>query len=209
MLNSHEHRRSGAKPSAKPSAGKFRLPDEVRFLQSWFQNPLKTGAVSPSGPALARTMARYLDPRVEGPVVELGPGTGPVTKALLERGFAPERLYLVEYNPDFVALLRLRYPGVTVIHGDAYALKKTLAGKLPGPAAGTISSLPLFTMPVDERHRMVNEAFDLGGKDTPFVQFTYAVVTPVPLVPGQIVGERSRRIWRNLPPACVWAYRRP
>ncbi|OZA81797.1 MAG: phospholipid methyltransferase, partial [Azorhizobium sp. 39-67-5] len=58
---------------------KPRMNDEIRFLQSWFQNPLKTGAVSPSGRALARMMASYLDPRIEGPVIELGPGTGPVT----------------------------------------------------------------------------------------------------------------------------------
>lgn len=200
MLHSHERR----SPRLRP-----KLPDEVRFLQSWFQNPLKTGAVSPSGPALAKMMASYLDPRRDGPVVELGPGTGPVTKALLNRGFAPERLFLIEYNPEFCALLRLRYPGVTVIQGDAYALGKTLAGKLPGKAVGTISSLPLFTMPQPERHRMVNEAFDLSIPGAPFVQFTYAVVSPVPLVPGQIHGERSPRVWRNLPPARVWAYRRP
>mgnify|MGYP001400331758 CR=1 FL=1 len=200
MLHSQEHR---------SPRRKAKLPDEVRFLQSWFQNPLKTGAVSPSGPALAKMMASYLDPRLQGPVIELGPGTGPVTKALLNRGFAPERLFLIEYNPEFCALLRLRYPGVTVIQGDAYALGKTLAGKLPAKAVGTISSLPLFTMPQPERHRMVDEAFDLSIPGAPFVQFTYAVVSPVPLVPGRIHGERSPRVWRNLPPARVWAYRRP
>ena len=190
-------------------APKPHLKDEVRFLQSWVQNPLKTGAVSPSSPALAKMMARYLDPAQDGPVIELGPGTGPVTKALIERGFAPERLFLIEYNPEFCALLRLRYPGVTVIHGDAYALGKTLEGKLPGKAVGTISSLPLFTMPQSERHRMVDEAFDMSHPGAPFVQFTYAVVTPVPLVPGKIEGEVSPRVWRNLPPARVWAYHRP
>lgn len=205
MLHSHDQRRA----SRKLPLGKPPLKDEVRFLQSWFQNPLKTGAVSPSGPALAKMMARYLDPSHDGPVIELGPGTGPVTKALLERGFAPERLYLIEYNPDFCALLRLRYPGVTVIQGDAYALGRTLAGKLPGPAVGTISSLPLFTMPQPERHRMVNEAFDLCQPGAPFVQFTYAMVSPVPLLPGKIEGEVSPRVWRNLPPARVWAYHRP
>lgn len=209
MPSSHDRRTAptGAAPDA--ARAKPQLKDEVRFLRSWFQNPLKTGAVSPSGPQLARTMAAYLDPAHDGPVIELGPGTGPVTKALIERGFAPERLFLIEYNPDFCALLRLRYPGVTVIQGDAYALGKTLAGRLPGKAAGTISSLPLFTMPQPERQRMVNEAFDLSIPGAPFVQFTYAVVSPVPLQPGRIEGEVSPRIWRNLPPACVWAYRRP
>lgn len=188
---------------------KPRMNDEIRFLQSWFQNPLKTGAVSPSGRALAKMMASYLDPRIKGPVIELGPGTGPVTKALLERGFAPERLFLIEYNREFCHLLRLRYPGVTVIQGDAYEMRKTLAGKLPGPAVGVISSLPLFTRPPHDRDRMVNEAFDLCVEDGPFVQFTYAVVSPVPLKTGEIEGKRSPRVWMNLPPARVWVYRRP
>lgn len=200
MLHSQESRRSTPKP---------RLNDQMRFLQSWFKNPLKTGAVSPSSPGLARMMASYLDPRSDGPVVELGPGTGPVTKALLARGFAPERLYLIEYNPEFCEMLRQRYPGVTVIQGDAYAMDKTLNGRLPGKAAGIISSLPLFTMPVEERHRMVNEAFDLAHPGSPFIQFTYAVVTPVPLKPGHIEGKVSPRVWMNIPPARVWVYHRP
>ncbi|GGF76839.1 methyltransferase [Azorhizobium oxalatiphilum] len=199
MLQSQDRRCAPAKP----------LKDEVRFLQSWFQSPLKTGAVSPSGRALARMMASYLDPRTEGPVIELGPGTGPVTKALLERGFAPERLFLIEYNHEFCNLLRKRYPGVTVIQGDAYAMRDTLNGRLDAPAVGCISSLPLFTKPPHDRDRMVNEAFDLSVPGAPFVQFTYALVSPVPLKHGEINGERSPRVWLNLPPACVWAYRRP
>lgn len=200
MLQSQNHGGELRKP---------RMNDELRFLQSWFQNPLKTGAVSPSGKALARMMAGYLDPAVPGPVIELGPGTGPVTRALLSRGFAPERLFLIEYNPEFCALLRRRYPGVTVIQGDAYEMRKTLNGVLPGPAVGTISSLPLFTRSPEDRDRMVNEAFDLCVGGAPFIQFTYAVVSPVPLKSGRINGERSPRVWLNLPPARVWAYRRP
>ncbi|TCT05114.1 class I SAM-dependent methyltransferase [Aquabacter spiritensis] len=196
-------------PGRRGVPHKPRLNDEIRFLQSWFQNPLKTGAVSPSGRALARLMAGYLDPNQDGPVIELGPGTGPVTKALLNRGFAPERLFLIEYNREFCGLLRRRYPGVTVIQGDAYEMRRTLKDQLPGPAVGTISSLPLFTRSPQDRERMVNEAFDLCIPSAPFVQFTYAVVSPVPLKHGEIHGERSPRVWWNLPPARVWAYRRP
>ncbi len=196
-------------PNPRGPKSKPQVNDEIRFLQSWFQSPLKTGAVSPSGRALAKMMAGYLDPKVEGPVIELGPGTGPVTRALLNRGFAPERLFLIEYNREFCGLLRRRYPGVTVIQGDAYEMRETLKDKLPAPAIGTISSLPLFTRSPQDRDRMVNEAFDLCVQDAPFVQFTYAVVSPVPLKPGQIKGERSPRVWWNLPPARVWVYRRP
>src|SRR2546423_521864 len=88
----------------------IRLDDEVRFIRSWIEKPLAIGAVTPSGKALARTMARYVEPQVAGPVIELGPGTGPVTEALVEQGVDPARLVLVEFNPKFCQLLRSRYP---------------------------------------------------------------------------------------------------
>ena len=94
---------------------------------SWLEKPLTVGAVAPSGKALARIMAGYIDPAAESPVVELGPGTGPVTEALVERGIDPARLILVEFDPQFCALLRERYPAATVVQGDAYSLRQTLA----------------------------------------------------------------------------------
>src|SRR6266849_10667054 len=110
--------------------------DDVRFIASWIEKPLTTGAVTPSGRALARTMASYVDPRRPGPVIELGPGTGPVTEALLAQGIDPSRLMLVEFDPIFCRLLRARYPAATVVQGDAYGLKRLLSGVLQQPAAG-------------------------------------------------------------------------
>ena len=81
------------------------LGDEARFIRSWLENPKLAGAIAPSGRFLARAMAYCVDPALAGPIVELGPGTGPVTQALLARGVAPERLVLVEYEPDFCGLL--------------------------------------------------------------------------------------------------------
>src|ERR1700739_710555 len=83
----------------------IRLDDEVRFIRSWIERPLSIGAVTPSGKLLARAMARYVDPTSTGPVVELGPGTGPVTEALVEAGVDPARLVLVEFNPNFCRIL--------------------------------------------------------------------------------------------------------
>ena len=98
----------------------LRLDDEVRFLRSWIEKPLHMGAVMPSSRVLARTMAQYVDVHSEGPVVELGPGTGAITNALIEHGVDQKRLVLVEYNPGFCALLRDRYPHAKVVQGDAY-----------------------------------------------------------------------------------------
>lgn len=192
---------------AKNSHAKKSAPDEVRFLGSWLQDPLRTGAVSPSGRALARTMAGYVDPAHDGPVIELGPGTGPVTAALIARGVAPERLVLIEYNPEFCNLLKARFPGATVIRGDAYNMAKTLDGTLGQPAVAVVSSLPLFTKPVPMRFDLLDQAFGLSRPDAPFIQFTYAVVSPVPLAPERMSAHVSPRVWKNLPPARVWVYR--
>ena len=108
----------------------LRLDDEVRFIRSWLDKPLATGAVTPSGTLLARTMARYVDLDIPGPVIELGPGTGPITEALVDRGVDPSRLVLVEFNPVFCRLLRSRYPQATVVQGDAYNLKRLLENML-------------------------------------------------------------------------------
>lgn len=199
------HRRTTAD---RKSRKEIDLDDEARFLKSWLENPLKTGAVAPSGKALATRMAASIDPSLPGPIVELGPGTGPVTQALLARGIDPSRLFLVEYSQDFAKLLRQRFPGVHVIRGDAYALTETLRPHLSQPAAAVVSSLPLLTRPERDRLRLLNAAFNLMLPASPFVQFTYMNSSPVPLT-DSFEATVSRRIWKNLPPARVWTYRRP
>lgn len=186
----------------------LRLDDEVQFIRSWLEKPLATGAVTPSGKVLARTMASYVDPAAQGPVVELGPGTGPVTEALVAQGVAPDRLVLVEFNPVFCDLLRARFPAARVIQGDAYALSTLLGGVLRQPAAAVVSGLPLFTKPLRMRMRLLRDAFSVMRPGAPFVQFTYAVVPPIPKELAGVSAEPSERIWMNLPPARVWVYRK-
>ena len=184
-----------------------RLDDEMQFIRSWFEKPLSTGAVMPSSKALARTMANYVDPLSKGPVIELGPGTGPVTEALVKRGVDPKRLVLVEFNPDFCRLLRKRYPAATVVQGDAYRLRRLLGTTLREPAAAVVSGLPLVTKPLRTRLRLISDAMALLAPGAPFIQFTYAMVPPIPKELSGIRAEPSDTIWLNLPPARVWVYR--
>jgi phosphatidylethanolamine/phosphatidyl-N-methylethanolamine N-methyltransferase len=185
----------------------LRLDDEMQFIRSWFEKPLSTGAVMPSSKALARTMAQYVDPQASGPVIELGPGTGPVTEALVQRGVDPARLVLVEFNPDFCRLLRTRYPAATVVQGDAYRLRRLLDTYVREPAAAVVSGLPLVTKPLRTRLRLIADAMGLLAPGAPFVQFTYAMVPPIPKALTGIKAEASELIWLNLPPARVWVYR--
>src|SRR5258707_4405963 len=186
----------------------LRLDDEVRFIRSWIEEPLATGAVMPSGKPLARAMAKCVDPDIAGPVIELGPGTGAVTAALVEQGIEPSRLVLVEFNPTFCRLLRTRYPEATVVQGDAYAIKRVIVSLLRQPAAAVVSGLPLFTKPLKIRLRLLTDAFTLLSPGAPFVQVTYAVASPIPRSFSGARAQGSERIWFNVPPARAWAYRK-
>jgi phosphatidylethanolamine/phosphatidyl-N-methylethanolamine N-methyltransferase len=183
-----------------------RLDDEVRFIGSWIKKPLAVGSVTPSSKPLARAMAQYVDVHGDGPVIELGPGTGPITEALIEHGVKQSRLVLVEFNPTFCQLLRQRFPEATVVQADAYRLHEALAEYARHGVSAIVSGLPLMTKPLRTRMRLLREALALLAPHAPFVQFTYAVVPPIPKLSGVRV-EASERIWRNMPPARVWVYR--
>jgi phosphatidylethanolamine/phosphatidyl-N-methylethanolamine N-methyltransferase len=186
----------------------IRLNDEVRFIRSWMEKPLAIGAVTPSSRVLARAMARYVNPETDGPVVELGPGTGPVTEALVAQGIAPERLVLVEFDPQFCDILRNRYPEATVVQGDAYQLGWLMRDVLRDHAAAVVSGLPLVVKPMRMRTHLLRDALDLLRPKAPFVQFTYSVAPPIARNLRGVHSEASPRIWLNLPPARVWVYRR-
>ena len=202
-----EVRNTAEKFKTRVNEAKTKLGDEARFIKSWIDSPLRTGSVTPSGPALARRMASFVDPDLPGPVIEIGPGTGPVTEALIERGIAEDRLILVEYSPEFCKLLRERFPRATVVEGDAYALSKTLAGHLNEKAIALVSSLPLFTQPPPMRTALAKDAFTLLIEGAPFIQFTYSVISPVPRKGSHLKAFVSDWVLRNIPPARVWVYR--
>jgi phosphatidylethanolamine/phosphatidyl-N-methylethanolamine N-methyltransferase len=191
-------------PGKKP---KPPLSDELRFFSSWLRKPFTVGAVVPSSPALTRAMAAEVDLALPGPVVELGPGTGVTTKALLDRGIAPERLVLVEYSDEFCELLRERYPGVTVVQGDAYNVEKTLAGVVREPVAAVVSGIPLLNRPMPERVQLLEGALRILRPGAPFIQFSYGLKPSVPARPGHYSVTALPRVWLNLPPASVWVYR--
>lgn len=207
-FNGRGHTRQGRKINPVQAG----IVEQARFIRAWLDNPATTGAVSPSGRFLARSMAQHVDPHEDGLVIELGPGTGPVTQALIKRGIAEERLVLVEYDADFCRLLERRFPRATIIKGDALNLSRTLAEKIHGPVAAIVSSLPLLNLLDAQRLALLDEAFKLMGGKGRFVQFTYGLVSPMPkhpkeCMPAAFAAEASAPVWLNLPPARVWVYR--
>ncbi len=185
------------------------------FLKRWLRRPFAVGAVVPSGRLLAEAMARTTFAEMkgrEGHVIELGAGTGEVTKALLAAGIPAERLALVERDPELAAFLRRHFAGPKIVEGDAARLPKILADQGIGSVSAVVSSLPLLSLPADVVRGIVEGVFDALPRGGALVQFTYGPAQPVPRSLSQalrLVGTRGPRIWRNMPPAVVWTFRRP
>lgn len=185
------------------------------FLKRWLRRPFATGAVVPSGRLLAEAMAKttrtVIDGR-QGHIVELGAGTGEVTKALLAAGIAPERLVLVERDPEFATFLRRHFTGPRIVEGDAARLPRLLADHGIAPIAAVVSSLPLLSLPADVVNGIVGGVFEALPRGGAVVQFTYGPKPPIPRALRQrlhLVGAHGKRIWRNVPPAVVWTFTRP
>ncbi|KAF0100215.1 MAG: type 12 methyltransferase [Rhodospirillaceae bacterium] len=184
------------------------------FLKRWLRRPFAVGAVVPSGRLLAEAMARTTFAEMkgrEGHVIELGAGTGEVTKALLAAGIPPERLALVERDPELASFLRRHFAGPRIVEGDAARLSKILAEQGIGSVSAVVSSLPLLSLPADVVRGIVEGVFDALPRGGALVQFTYGPAQPVPRSLSQalrLVGTRGPRIWRNIPPAVVWTFRR-
>lgn len=178
------------------------VKDWLSFVERMARNPRAIGAISPASPALAEAMADQVDFALPGRVLELGPGTGAITKALIRRGMGPERVIAVEADATFARMLRSRFSGLEVVEGDA-----TNAARIRelGPFSAIISSLPLLNFPPHERVGLVLALLELLPPGAPFVQYSYGVRPPLPRS-GDLRVTLADKVWRNLPPARIWVY---
>lgn len=171
------------------------------------------GAFVPSGRLLTQAMARTTIAAMQGHaghVVELGAGTGVVTRALLAAGIAAERLALVERDRELASFLRKTFPGPKIVEGDAARLPELLRASNISAVAATVSGLPLLSLPADVVTGIVRGVFAAMPKGAALVQFTYGPKPPVPRALREelkLVATRGPRIWRNVPPAVVWTFR--
>lgn len=183
--------------------------DLLHFFVQWLRRPGELGALTPSSPALARTLAARAGRDRPGWVVELGPGNGVVTRALLDAGIDPGRLVLVERNASFCRLLRERFPDVRVIEGDACHLGDLLAEAHIAPVANVMSGLPLLSMSRDQRRAVLAQIAGVLEPQGVLVQYTYSPGAPVSEDLQQelgLAGKRTDWVVANVPPAAVWRY---
>ena len=185
------------------------LSESRLLLKLWLKNPLKIGAVAASSPELAAAMARHIPLTGEGFVVELGGGTGPVTRAILDTGVPRDRLVVVERDLTLHRHLTERYPGVRILQGDAMHLQQLLRREGVAPVKAIVSSLPLLSMKKAIQHRIGAQVFAVLEPDAPMIQFTYGLFSPLKNRQRLgVSGAVQDRVLQNLPPASVWLYRK-
>lgn len=177
------------------------------FIGQFLRRPGEIRSLVPSSRALGRRVAAPLS-RATGLVVELGPGTGTITRCLLDRGIPPERLVLMEMNAAFCQRLGRDFPGARVVNAAAQSLAQIPLAEAPG---AVVSGIPLLAMSPHVQRAILAAAFARLRPGAPFLQLTYGLRPPV--APGLLdelgLGwERLGRVWRNLPPAEVYRFTR-
>ena len=183
--------------------------DFAVFFGLWLQNPMRIAAANPSGAHLADTVARYVDLSRPGPVLELGAGTGSLTRGLIRAGCPPQRIIALEREPRLAAVLRRDFPAMTVIEDDATRIGDHLA-TLANRLCAAISSLPIKWFSPQQQQAVVGPCLDRLGPGGTFLQTTNAFTSPLAAGELGLAGSEIARVWRNLLPAQLWSYaRRP
>jgi len=191
----------------KALAEKF--DDELKFFKGWIDKPKAVGSIVPTSSITARRMASVVNPNSGLPVLELGPGTGVITRAILALGVKPENLYSIEYSENFVRHLEAQFPGVNIIHGDAFDLDATLGDRRGMVFDSVVSGVPLLNFPVAQRIRYIEDLLGRIPPGRPIMQLTYGPLSPVPPRRGDYKVEHFDFVLRNIPPTQLWVYRRP
>ena len=187
--------------------GRDRDGDGRLFLRSLVRSPKAVGSIAPTGRRLAEEMAKAVRPQSGLPVLELGPGMGAITRAILASGLPPHQLVAIERDPAFVRKLRRDFPGVRFVEGDAFDLERALEGTGAGEFDAVVSGLPLLNFSKARRLRLLEALLDRLPPGRPVVQFSYGAVSPFPRNGAGHETGSGNWILGNLPPARVWTYR--
>lgn len=181
------------------------LSDRVVFFRAWLLNPLRVAAIAPSGRALANLITSEISADT-GPVIELGPGTGVFTQALIKRGVDQSNMALIEYDSLFVAELQHRFENAHTFCIDAARLNEVEL--FDGMRAGAVvSGLPMISISLRKIITILDSAFDKMRPEGSFYQFTYGPSCPIPRALLDRLGLKAIRVGRtfvNVPPATVY-----
>ena len=185
-----------------------KLAESFTFLKTWLKKPKTVGSVWPTSNHMARRMASVISVDSGLPVLEIGPGTGTITSAILSTGLPAQKLFAVEFTGAFVDQLKIKFPTINVIHGDAYALDLTLGLDNKTKFDCAISALPLLYVPMATRVAFIEDVLARLPPGRPLIQFSYGAFAPVYEKQGSFSVERYDYVLKNFPPAQLWIYRR-
>ncbi len=184
-------------------------PDErLAFLQVFLRKPQQVGSVIPSSRFLERRLVELTGVANARVVVELGPGTGGTTRALLHALPPDAKLLAIEIDPRFAAILRgSREPRLIVHEGSADALPAVLRQHGLGAPDVVVSGIPFSTMEPALASRIaaaIHEALPAGGR---FV--AYQVRDRVHDVARPFFGRARVEVeLRNIPPMRIFSWRK-
>ena len=185
-----------------------KFDEEIRFFKGWRNNMKAVGSIVPTSGITARRMASVVNPHSGLPVLELGPGTGVITKAILQKGVQPQNLVSVEFSTDFFQHLVKTYPGVDFINGDAFNLDKTLGARSEQTFDSVISAVPILNFPMHLRVSLIEDLLSRIPVGRPVVQISYGPLSPVVAMPDRYQISHYDFVVRNIPPAQLWVYRK-
>ncbi len=183
-----------------------RMRQGLAFALGYLRNPRRVGAIAPASKALAQAILHEVlraEPQV---LIEVGAGTGAITRGLLPALGRVERFMVIERDPRFAQLLRKSFPDLEVLNHCATRLDALDVGKQS--SVTVVSSLPLLSMPRDEAHGCIDAMVALveSRPGSRIIQYTYASphLRPFKDIPIGWRWRRAASIWANLPPATVW-----
>ena len=181
--------------------------DRLAFFQGFLRKPMQVGSIIPSSRFLERRIARAAGIGRARLVVELGPGTGGTTRALLRQMRSDAKLLAIEIDPDFVSVLRrLNHDPRLIVHeGSATDVRQILAKHELGAPDVILSGIPFSTMPRPlgrDIIRSVHESLEPGG-----VFVAYQVRDRVKILGSEVFGRaRTDMVLLNVPPMRVYRW---
>lgn len=181
------------------------------FLRQFVLNTNMIGAIAPSSPHLAREIVAGLDFAGARTVLEFGPGSGVVTDAILPNLRPETKFVAIELNDEMARQFRRRHPRVTLVHDTVERVRQICDDQGIDQADLIISGLPWASFPEALQVRILDAMAKVLRPGGVFVTFGYQMGRFLPagrrftrLLPKYFKRvERSRVIWRNIPPAFV------
>ncbi len=176
------------------------------FFSRFLAHPTRLGAVIASSETLGRLIAEQVC-RVDGEfVVELGAGTGAVTRAILSSEVPADKLIVVEIDKQMAQYLRSAHPDVLVVEGCAFDILESLPPSVIGRVCAVVCGLPVTLLPLEQQQELAAVMLSLMPEGHCFLVFSYRLTSPLPTRKIGLVGKRLAFTLRNFPPASVWAY---